>query len=270
MARLRLETPERIGIPSRSVGAVEQFLAEAVALGAEGEDRAGGQVGRAQVVAVGVDRDQRPVGRRQPRDPGDGEREVQAGGAAEGVGVPGVVLAGGEERGRRGRGGDPDAGAHVPHRPRVLEEDDRLRPRTGQQRLDVDLRTAGDRDDAGARRLRHQLRQHLGSDRRRPAGECPLEVGRELPRQLLELGGVRGRDLVDLGPEPERVLQRVEPLEHGQAWIAARGSIPGDQRSLAAHLPLAAINSGYAQPGPPLLGVEATPARSPPGTFRGR
>ena len=107
-------------------------------------------------------------------------------------------------------------------------------------------------------------------DRGRPAGERALEVGRELPRQLLELGGVRGHDLVDLGTEPERVLQRVEPLEHGQVGIAARGSIPGDQRSLAAHLPLAAIDSGDAQPGPPLLGVEATPARSPPGTFRGR
>ena len=72
-----------------------------MALGAEGEDRAGGQIGRAEVVAVGVDRDQRPLARGQPRDPGDGQGEMEAGGAAERVGVPGIVLTGGDDGGRR-------------------------------------------------------------------------------------------------------------------------------------------------------------------------
>ena len=154
---MRLETPARIGIPRRSAGAIEQLRAESVALGAEGEDRAGRELGRAQVLPAGVDRDQRPLGLGSGRDPGDRQGEMEAGGAAEGVGVPGVVVAGGEHRGGVRRRGDADAGAHVAHRPRVLEEDDRRRTRSGEDRADVDPGAAGDRDDAGSRRLRHQL-----------------------------------------------------------------------------------------------------------------
>src|ERR1051326_8184881 len=80
------------------VGAFEQLVAEAVALGAEGKDRAGGELAGCELLALGVDRDQRPPAVRQPFDSGHGQGEVQSGGAAQGLRVPGVVAAGGEHR----------------------------------------------------------------------------------------------------------------------------------------------------------------------------
>ena len=137
-------------------------------------------------------------------------------------------------------------------------------------RVDVDLGAAGDRDDAGARRLRDQLGEQLGA---RPASSAPASEpsrsGASSRASASELGGVRGHDLVDLGAEAQRVLEGVEPLEHRQARVAARGAESGDQRSLAAHLPIAAIDSGDAQPGPPLLGVEARRLGLPQELFEG-
>ena len=53
VARLRLETPSRIGIPRRASARSSSSGAEPVALGAEGEDRPLRQHAAAQVLAAG-------------------------------------------------------------------------------------------------------------------------------------------------------------------------------------------------------------------------
>ena len=94
---MRLETPVAHRDADPRVGARRQLGAESVALGAEGEERARRQRERIERLAVGVEREQRPVSslelpeRAQARDR---QREVQAGRAAQRVGVPGVVGAG--------------------------------------------------------------------------------------------------------------------------------------------------------------------------------
>ena len=88
VARFRLETPGCIGSASAQVGPGEQLVGEAVALGAERQDRALRHAAAPQGLAVGVERDQRPVAGPDHARAGDREREVQPGGAAQRVGVP--------------------------------------------------------------------------------------------------------------------------------------------------------------------------------------
>ena len=150
-----------------------------VALGAEGEDGARPAAGRAQLLPLGVDRQQRPIALRQRLDRGDGQREVQPGGAADGVGVPGVVLAGGEHRGRLGRRRDADAGADVAHVARVLEQDDRA-PVAGS--ASAAARSTGGRRAIAATPVRgdqrHQPGERLARRPARPApASCPARSG---------------------------------------------------------------------------------------------
>ena len=176
----------------------------------------GGQSAGREVLALGVDRDQRPVARRQPLDRGDRQGEMEAGGAAQRVGVPGVVLAGGQHRRRVGGGGDPHAGAHVPHRARVLEQDDRRRPRSAS----TASRSTGGRRAIATTPVRGACGTSSASTSASTGVAAPAEraarSGASSRRQLLQLVGVGGDRLVHLGAEAQRVLERVEPLQHGQ------------------------------------------------------
>ena len=129
------------------------------------------------------------VERLEVRQAGDGQGVVQPGGAAQRVGVPRVVAAGGEHAGRvGGRGGDAHAGAHVAEVARVLEQDHRRAPPVGEHGRGVDRGALGQRDHAGRGRQRRELlgrppastlARHasmLGDIRREPRGE-PVELG---------------------------------------------------------------------------------------------
>ena len=178
------------------VGAREQLLAEAVALGAEGEHRAWGRAARGSSGSPsGSSAEQRPLERgRAARalQPRDRQREVQAGGAAQRVGVPRVVAAGGEHGGGVGGGGDAHAGAHVAEVAGILEQHHR-RWRAG-RRARRGASTAGRSASAitpVARRQRRELRRTPPASTSRASVRDALgEVGRERRRQALELGAV--------------------------------------------------------------------------------
>ena len=85
-------------------------------------------------------------------------------GAADRVGMPGIVLADRQQRRRVGRRRDPHAGAEVAHVARLLEQDDRRLTPVGQRRTEVGRLAPRDRDDPGRRRLRHQPGELLRVD----------------------------------------------------------------------------------------------------------
>ena len=149
--------------------------------------------------------------------------EVQAGGAAHRVRVPGVVLAGGQNRGRVGRRGDPDAGADVPHVASAARAGPRAPARgsastaarsTGGRRAIATTPVRGTSGTSSARSA-----TSIGSTR--PA-EAPRQVRRQLGRQPLQLIRIDRHGLDQLSAEAQRVLEGVEALEDGQVGIAPR------------------------------------------------
>jgi len=143
--------------------------------------------------------------------------------------MPGIVLAGGQDpRGIRGRR-DPHAGPHVPHRARVLEQDERRRPLVRDRRRRVHRGSAGDRDHTGPRRLRDQLGDHLLPHGRRVRAQRAGQIRRQLGGQPLQPRRIRGGRVGDLGAEAQRVLEGVKALEDGQLGIASRRSIAPHQ-----------------------------------------
>ena len=156
---MRLETPGRIGMLTRASALRDQLAAEAVALGAEGEQRARRQLGGLERIAPGIDREQRPVELvelLQPLQAGDRHGVVQPGGAAQRVRMPGIVAAGAEHAGDVGGGGDAHAGAHVAEIAGVLEQHDRRGPPVGQHRGGIDRRALGQRHHPRRRRQRSE------------------------------------------------------------------------------------------------------------------
>ncbi len=97
---------------------------------------------------------------------------------------------------------------------------------------EVDRGPPGERDDAGARRLRRELGHRLGGDRRGPLGQRAGEVRRQLGRQLLQPPSVDRDGLQHLGAEAQRVLERVEALQHGEPAVPAGAAVTADQRLL--------------------------------------
>ena len=168
------------------VGAREQLGAKPVALGPEREDRTRGQRGRVQLLAVGVEREQGAIERgRQPvGQAGDGQRVVQAGAPAQGVGMPGVVAAGGEHGGGVGGGGHAHAGAHVAEIARVLQQHHGRGTRVGERRGRVDRGALGDGDHPGRGRQRRELGEHVGRDLAREREHLRGHVGRQLSRRV--------------------------------------------------------------------------------------
>ena len=169
VARLRLETPARIGIAMRaSARSSSSPLMPWRSVPKASTARGGQPPGRSSSPSGSIASSGRSL---------SGSASTAATGSAKcrpaaprtASGIPGVVLAGGQDRGRVGRGGDPDAGADVAHVLRLLEQDDRGRARVGEHGGEVDRRAAGDRDDAGARHQRHQLGQVCGVDPLHPA-----------------------------------------------------------------------------------------------------
>jgi len=194
------------------VGAREQCGREAAALGAEREQRAGREPGLRRLRA-GDDGDERAIAR-QRADAADRQREVQACGAAQRRRVPWVARPSGEHRGGARRGGHPDDGAHVARVARVLQH--RHEPR--RQRNRIEGRTAGDRQHARVMRPRPQGTGRQGLD-----DAVEREVGCQRGRHPRETHRVVGDRRLHVGPEAQRVLERVEAFEHGAPRIVPGG-----------------------------------------------
>ena len=203
MARLRLETPARIGIARRASARASSSSLRPVSLACRrrGSRAAAARRGR-QVLALGVDRDQRPVAcdepvsadgvarlsryPRQTRHRGHRQGEVQAGGGADGVGVPGIVAIPWSacpprrQRRRRARRRPCCPSCAGPRAGRPAAAAGRRAARR------VDVGPPGERDDAGARRLRRELGDRLG-DTAPSARPASRQVRRQLGRQLHQL-----------------------------------------------------------------------------------
>jgi len=117
--------------------------------------------------------------------------------------------------------------------PRVLEQHQRLRSRSrhehGRRRLG---RTARHRHEL---RPRHHGRQRLALHHVRRQ----RHVGREARPELLDLRGVRRPGAEQLTAEAQRVLDRVEALEHDEPGIAAGVGDVGEPHDGAALHPAA-------------------------------
>ena len=136
---------------------------------------------------------------------------------------------------RPGGGRDPDGRAHVPQVPGRVQEHHRPGAGRGQQPGQVDRRATSDGRNTRGRRRRTQRGERVGVDSPRLPYELVPHVGGQALGQLRGRGGVHRHDLHQLRAEPQRVLDRVEALEHNQRRVAAR--CPEARRDVAAHQP---------------------------------
>ena len=150
---------------------------------------------------------------------------MQPGGAAQRLGVPGVVAAGGEHRRRVGSGGGPDAGPDVAHRARVLKQHDRSGAGLAPGRPDVDGRTAGDRDDAGAGRVRHRSFIAAASTGALRSASEPTRSGASSAASRSSSADIHRNCLDHVGAEAQGVLERVKALQQGESRVAAGGAV---------------------------------------------
>ena len=137
---------------------------------------------------------------------------MQPGRAAHGGRVPGIARARGQHARRPGRRGDAHDRADVAEVARILEQ----HGGTGPERGRVERRAPRDRHDARVVRARAEH----GGVHRLHAGE--VELGRERGGEPGEPVRVAGRRRAHLGAEAQRVLERVEAVEHDQRRIRAR------------------------------------------------
>ena len=179
---MRLDTPVRIGIAMRASARASSSELSPWRSVPNARIARGGSVAGSRSLAGGVEREQRAVrrGRQSVGQARDGQRVVQAGAAAQGVGMPGVVAAGGEHRGGvRGRA-DAHAGAHVAEVARVLQQHHGRGTRIGEHSGRVDRGALGEGDHAGRRGQRGQLGEYVGGDLARERDHLRGHVGREL------------------------------------------------------------------------------------------
>ena len=235
---MRLETPARIGIRTRAAArAASCALTPSRSLPNASSAPCGSGP---ELIAAGIEHDQRPVA--QPRRIGapDRQREVQPRRAAQRRRVPRVARPGGQHGGgARSRGHAHDR-ADIAEPARVLEQHGGRRGRGGQHRGGIDPRASCDRGDTGVWNVRDErLERSLGDERR----QLLAQVGREPLRQPPERGAVRRRRGHDLGAEAQRVLERVEALEQHQPLVRASGreglrdGIRSHRESMAAPAP---------------------------------
>ncbi len=227
------------------VGARQQLVAEAVALGAEGEQRTRGQLaparsarrpGRARAAAA---RRRRAAPRLSTRATGSAKCSPAAPRSASGdhgswlpvLSTPATSAAAATR-------------THAPMLPRSRgssSSDDRLAALAGEHVGRIDGGALGERHHAGARRQRGELREHLRLDLLRQRGDLRRDVRRQLGGEALELVAVAAHDLVHLGAEAQRVLERVKAFEHDERAIAPRAPEARDERSCRHWAIMAAI-----------------------------
>ena len=140
---------------------------------------AGNSLGRERLPRW-VERHQLPALGPHGADVMNGQREMQAGAAAQSVRMPGVVTSGGHHARGAGSGSHPNHRPHVAQMSRVLQQHDVTR--TGQDRVRIRLnRTPRHGDDLGAR---HDFRR---APRMSTTSNGILHVGGESLEQALHL-----------------------------------------------------------------------------------
>jgi len=104
---------------------------------------------------------------------------VQAGGTAQGIGMPGVVAAGAQYPGDVGGGGYAHACAHIAEIAGVLEQHHRCGPRVGEHGGAIDGGALSQRDHACGRREWREAVEHSGVDLPREREQASAELGRK-------------------------------------------------------------------------------------------
>ena len=210
-----------------------------MALGAEREHRARGQRGGVERLAVGVEREQRPLAAvgscASARRRATGTAKCSPAAPRSASGCQGSWLPVREHAGGVGGGGDAHAGAHVAEVARILEQRPRARSRrVGEHRArrrPRALRRAPSRPVDGASGA--SCSKTSGSTSRASARDAARpSSGASARCQALELGGVARDDLEHVRAEAQRVLERVEAFEHGERRIAPRAPEARDERSV--------------------------------------
>jgi hypothetical protein len=206
-----------------------------VALGAEGQQRARRQQAWAQRLARGVERQQRAIAggeTGQARQARRRQGELQPRCATQRVRRPWVVASRRQNTGRIRCRRHAHARAQVAEIARILEQHEGLAARSGEHCHRVDRRALCQRDHAGARRQRGELREHLRADLLRHLAQASCDIRREQIGQPLELGAVAAEHLQHVRAEAQRVLERMKAFEHRQARIAPRAPEARNERSL--------------------------------------
>ncbi|GGZ15651.1 hypothetical protein GCM10010343_48160 [Streptomyces avidinii] len=186
-----------------------------MAFRSEGEQRVVREGEGADVGALGIERVERPGRQLVQFEALDGGGVVQPGAGPDHVRVPRVEVAAGHHAGGAEAGGEPDDGSDVAEVAGVVEDDDGRRPGQPPQPRDAG-RPVGPhregRDAGGVHTGQHLL--EVGPPREVPHGA--LDIRSQLTGQRPYGGGILGDDHPHIGPEPQRVLQRMEPVEHDE------------------------------------------------------
>ncbi|KJY39745.1 hypothetical protein VR44_00630 [Streptomyces katrae] len=195
------------------VGPGPQLGRDPVPLGAEGQQGVVGQDQAADVLALRVERVHGPGRELVQLQPVDGRGVVQPGPGTDHVGVPGVEVAAGHHTGGAEARREADDGSDVAEVARVVEQYDGRgagRPREGGPPC-VPVGPHGEGRDPGGV---HPGQQPLELPPAHEPHDRFLHVGRELGGEGPHPLGLLGHDGHHLGPEPQGVLQRMEPVEH--------------------------------------------------------
>ena len=220
------------------VGAVEQSVAEPVALGAEGEDRARRQLGR----DAGPRRRgrSRPAAGRSPaapRPPATGRAKWSPAAPRRASGCQGSL---GPVVSTPAASAAAATRTQAPMLPIVRGSSSRTSGagrRVGEHRREVDVGAAGDRDDAGARRLRHQLGERLG---RRP-GRSARRASRRGPEPApppapAAAPGSAATASSTSAPKRSACLRAWNPSRTARRGVAPGRAVAADQRRSSASL----------------------------------
>ena len=150
-------------------------------------------------------------------------------GASQGIWVPGIVLPGRQHTSRVGGCRNANAGTHVRHRSRLLEEDDRCLTRGRKHCVQIEVRAARDGDHPGPRGLRREIRHDGGVKGGDALDQGPRQVRRQVGGQPLQLLRIDGDRLNDVRAETEGMLQGVKSLQDGEP--AGLAGPPGNAES---------------------------------------
>ncbi len=190
-------------------------------------------------LALGVDRQQRSLGLGQRIDVGHGQREMQAGRAAQRSGLPRIAPTDHQHRCRAGSRCDPHHRAEIAGMRGILEQHDRRRLRCFEGARHVDLlaapRSPARRSPAASAPARANV---VGADLLDNLLQLTAQIRREIPRQPHQHRTIGGAGKLDPRAETQGMLERVKAFQNGQRRIGARDGKALDQGPRVAHRPI--------------------------------
>ncbi len=157
-------------------------------------------------------------------DPAYGQRKVQASGAPQRVGLPGIPSAGAQHTSHVSRGRGTNACPDVGLVARVFQEHYRSPGAVGEQSPQVYARSFRDRDHAGPGCLRSQLRERVRRNDSQPGSEAAAKIRGQERCETIEFVRVGTDHRRQCGSEPQSVLYGVNAFEHCELRVPPGGS----------------------------------------------